>query len=476
MLFNTSIPAVILLCFCFSLFFFSVNEYILSKILIISTSIVLIHSAFALSNSCSIKYPLDFIFKIEQFFVMDGLSSLMYFLTSLIFALCFYYISFQQLNLRYWFIVLLSLEIVLILAVTTNNFFIFILLFEIVIIPMYIIVFLFGSRGRRVHAAYYFFFYTFASSIFLFIGLFNLYHSCNTFDYNCMSGENIANQTTLALLFFLGFCAKVPVYPVHIWLPEAHVESPTVGSVILAALLLKLGLYGLIRVVILVPEGCYNIRNLVWTIALVSMYFSCMSAIRSIDLKKIIAYSSIAHMNFSLATLFSCTNTGIYACYLTMFAHGFTSAGLFFCAGMLYDRLKTRNVLYISGQDLVHMRWFQRLLFFIVLTNMGAPFTCNFMGEIVSYIALGSCNWFYTSLTSICMLVLTSFYNLLLLYRVLYSKSVYFENIISTLGHKIEDLSFEEIICLSLLLVCSLVFGLNPDSISPIFDSNLIGQ
>lgn len=451
----------------------SVNTHLF---IIFCASLVLIHASFTLVYHRDLYFYRSMHFNldipvpsstVEQFFVMDTLSVWMYFLTALVFVVCFYYIAQNQMILRLWFIILLLLEILIILAFATNNLFVFIMCFEAIIMPMYILIFVFGSRGRRVHAAYYFFFYTFASSIFLFLGLFSVYNICGTFDFIMLSTMPIPvqHQIKIALLFFFGFAAKVPVCPFHIWLPEAHVESPTIGSVILASLLLKLGLYGLIRIVILFPEGCLEIRTLVWTMAAISVYYGTMLAIRAIDIKKIIAYSSIVHMNLSLAAVFSCDSIGIHAGYLSMFSHAFTSGALFLCAGMLYDRIQTRNVLYMSGQDTVNMRWFQRLFLFSVLSNMGAPFTCNFIAEIVQYIALAHINWIYCMVLVFNMLVLTSFYNLMLLYRVLYSKSPYFYYLIKKLNKTIDDLSFTDVACLLFFLSYTVLLGLNADVI-----------
>ena len=184
-------------------------------------------------------------------------------------------------------------------------------------------------------------------------------------------------------MFFASFAVKIPIVPLHIWLPEAHVEAPTAGSVILAGLLLKLGTYGLLRFSFpLFPQGTAYFTPLIYTIAIISVIYSSFTTLRQIDLKRIIAYSSVAHMNFSLLGLFSNTIQGIQGGLILMLSHGFVSSALFLSIGVLYDRYHTRILKYYSGLTLI-MPLFSTIFLFFSLSNLGLPGTSSFIGEIL---------------------------------------------------------------------------------------------
>merc|ERR1711991_115136 len=187
--------------------------------------------------------------------------------------------------------------------------------------------------------------------------------------------------------FFASFAVKVPMVPVHIWLPEAHVEAPTAGSVILAGVLLKLGTYGIIRFMIpLFPYAMLYFTPLIFTICIISIIYAAATTIRQIDLKKIIAYSSVVHMNFALLGIFTNTSYGIEGSLFFMLGHGIVSSGLFLCIGILYDRYHTRNILYYGG--LVQtMPLFSICFLLLTLANLGLPGMVNFVGEFLVLIA-----------------------------------------------------------------------------------------
>ena len=228
----------------------------------------------------------------------------------------------------------------------------FYITFELILLPMFFIIFYFGSRNRKIIAIYYFFIYTILGSLLLLIGLLLLYIELGTNSLLILYSIPINQkyQCILWILFFFSFAIKIPIFPFHIWLPYAHTESSTLTSIYLAAILLKLGIYGFIRFMIpLFPYGCLYFKPLIITLALLSLIYTCISAFSLIDLKQIIAYSSIAHMNTAIIGLFSNDINGIIGSILYGISHGIISSALFLLIGLLYDRFHTRIIKYYRG-------------------------------------------------------------------------------------------------------------------------------
>lgn len=260
------------------------------------------------------------------------------------------------------------------------------------------------------------------------------------------------------MFLFLGFSVKIPIVPFHVWLPEAHVEAPTVGSVILAGILLKLGSYAMFRFLIgSLFNICYDIVFFVLIISVFGFLYASFVALNQIDIKKIIAYSSIAHMNFSLIGLFSQSVSGLAGSLIMMLGHALTSSALFFGIGVLYDRYKTRLIFYYSSM-VIFMPLFSVLYFVFILSNFGFPGTFNFVGEFL--ITLGG---FYFSSTIIIIsllgMVLSLFYSLFLYNR------LFFGSVKNVFIRFYTDLTRLEFYILSIFFMLILVFGVFPNII-----------
>ena len=286
----------------------------------------------------------------------------------------------------------MCIEALLLLSFCVLDMFLFFCFFESILLPMYIIIGIWGSRKRKIKAAYYFVFYTIVTSIGFLFSLFIFLLDMGTTSSvgNFFYSFSLSKQIILFLGFFVTFMNKVPTFPFYLWLPEAHVEAPTAGSIILAALLLKLGGYGIIR--FLLPVTFSAVRYLIpfiFLFLLYSIFYCSITAIRTSDLKKIIAYSSVAHMNFSLFGLFSHSVQGLQGGLFLLLGHGLISTALFFIVGLLYDRHHTRNIQYFGGLSQL-MPIFSIFFFIFSLANMAFPLTFNFISEFLILINIVS--------------------------------------------------------------------------------------
>ena len=354
-------------------------------------------------------------------FGLDGLSVCLILLTVFIFPLCIFSARKQTFYTPLFAMCLISIEILLLITFSSTNILIFYMAFECILIRMFLIICLCGSRARRLKAAYYFFLYTFFGSVFMLFGIYYIYLSTNSLNFLIILDFpwTTTQQVILWISFFIAFAVKIPIFPFHIWLPEAHVEAPTVGSVILASLLLKLGGYGFIRFTVpMFPQATEFFRPLIFISSLISIVYASLTTIRQIDLKRIIAYSSVAHMNVIVLGLFSNTQQGIDGSIYLMLAHGITSAGLFFCVGILYDRFHTRLIAYYGGLIVV-MPVFSAVFLIFTLANMGFPGTCNFLGEILILYGIIQQNTIITLITA-SGIILSAIYSIWLYNRLIF--------------------------------------------------------
>jgi NADH-quinone oxidoreductase subunit M len=320
-------------------------------------------------------------------FGIDGFSLMFILLTIFVFTLCFFAISnFSKVFKN----LLVGLYLLLLLNFMLLDFILFYLAFECSLIPMFFIIGLFGSRARKIKATFYLFIYTTATA---FLTLFCLFYIIlqvgSTFYLDLLTFNfTITEQKILWFCIFLTFATKIPIIPFHIWLPEAHVEAPTVGSVILASILLKLGGYGFSRFLIpIFSKATLFFLPFVFSLAICSVVYASFTTIRQIDLKRIVAYSSIAHMNLAVLGIFSLNVQGIDGALYLMIGHGVVSSALFFLVGFMYDRFHTKLLRYYGGLIIV-MPVFGIFFFLFTMGNVGFPTTSNFIGEFLILIGI----------------------------------------------------------------------------------------
>jgi NADH-quinone oxidoreductase subunit M len=288
-------------------------------------------------------------------------------------------------RLKEYMVAFLVLETTMIGVFVALDLVLFYLFFEAGLIPMFLIIGIWGG-ARRVYASFKFFLYTLLGSLLMLLAIIAMYFIAGTTDIPTLLTTKFAPgvQTWLWLAFFASFAVKMPMWPVHTWLPDAHVEAPTAGSVILAAILLKMGGYGFIRVSLpMFPEASAYFAPLVYALSVVAIVYTSLVALMQEDMKKLIAYSSVAHMGFVTMGLFTMTPQGVQGALFQMISHGLISGALFLCVGVVYDRLHTREIAAYGG--LVHRMPLYAVAFLIfTLGNVGLPGTTGFVGEFLT--------------------------------------------------------------------------------------------
>jgi len=389
---------------------------------------------------------------------VDGISLFFILLTTLLIPICLLssWDSIQT-NTKYFCILFLLMEFLLIGVFCILDLLLFYIFFESVLIPMYFIIGVWGSRERKIRAAYFFFLYTLLGSVLMLLAILYIYIKVGTTNYEVILTYSFskAEQNILWLAFFFSFATKVPMVPVHLWLPEAHVEAPTSGSVILAGILLKLGTYGLIRFSFpIFPEACFFFAPLVYSIAAVGVVYTSFTAIRQTDLKRIIAYTSVAHMNLVIVGMFSFNVVGLEGAILQSLSHGFVASALFLIIGVVYDRHHTRLIKYYGG--LAHVMPIYTIIFlFFTLANIGLPGTGSFVGEFLILVGSFKTNTTITFISATGMII-GGCYSLWLFNRVSYGnlKTQYITDYL--------DLNKKELFLFLPLILGTLVMGLYP--------------
>jgi NADH-quinone oxidoreductase subunit M len=394
-------------------------------------------------------------------FGIDGISIMFVLLTTLLLPICILAswnsISYMR---KEFFISLLSIEILLIGVFTVLDLLGFYILFEGVLIPMFLIIGVWGAREQKITAAYYFFFYTLIGSVLMLLSIFYIYYITGTTDYQTLLGYKFdpSIQNILFLGFFASLAVKIPKFPFHIWLPQAHVEAPLAGSIILAGVLIKLGSYGFIRFTLpLFPDACVYFTPLVFTLGTLAVIYASLTTLRQTDLKRIIAYSSVSHMGVVSLAIFTLSLIGLEGSIFLQISHGLVSSALFIIVTILYDRHHTRLVKYYRGIA-VTMPLFATIFLFFTLANIAVPLSCNFIGEFLSLLATFNSNAFIGILASSGM-VLSACYALFLYNRVCFgSMSLYLKD-----SPENRDISRREFFVLLPLVFLTAFLGVYPN-------------
>ena len=390
---------------------------------------------------------------------VDGISLFFILLTTLLIPLCIL-ASWNSVghSLREFLIAFLFLDFLLIGVFCVLDLLFFYIFFESVLIPMFLIVGIWGSRERKILAAYYFFLYTLLGSVVMLLATLYILEQVGTTDYEVLLTFSFSEieQKFLWFAFFLSFASKVPMVPVHLWLPEAHVEAPTAGSVILAGVLLKLGTYGFIRFSLpLFPQASFFFAPLVYTISAIGIVYTSFTAIRQTDFKRIIAYTSIAHMNLVMLGIFSFNSVGIEGAIFQSLSHGFVASALFLIIGVVYDRYRTRLVQYYGGLAST-MPIYVFIFLFFTMANIGLPGTSSFIGEFLILAGSFKVNTSITFLGATGM-VIGGAYSLWLFNRISYG------NIKIQYTTQFLDVSFREFVTFLPLILGTLLTGLYPN-------------
>ncbi len=395
---------------------------------------------------------------------VDGLSTLFVLLSTFLTPICIL-ASWESITtrVREFMISFLVLETMMVGMFAASDMLIFYIFFEGVLIPMYLIIGVWGGP-RRVYAAFKFFLFTLAGSVLMLLALLALWMLAGSTDFDVLRTMAVpaAWQPWLFLAFFASFAVKVPMWPVHTWLPDAHVEAPTAGSVILAGVLLKMGAYGFIRFSLpLLPIASTTFAPMIFALSVVAVVYTSAVALAQTDMKKLIAYSSIAHMGVVTIGLFTWNQQGIEGALLQMLSHGVVAGALFLCVGVVYDRIHTREIARYGGLA-DRMPAYALVFMLFTMASVGLPGTAGFVGEFLVLVGAMKVNFWLALLGGLGM-ILGAIYMLYLYRRIIFG-SITRDDLRTIL-----DLSPREIAVFVPLVVVTLWMGIYPSSFTGFF-------